>query len=113
MTFFVVAAACFPTRPSNIPILNSEGLVFIGSALYRLQPLEALRPGMKRDFMVVEDEEEYGQVIVSLAAMEVCKSESSRSGRSGWRWTWVCSFLCPGSWAPEQDKFGALIPSCC
>lgn len=38
-----------------------------------LQPLEALRPGMKRDFMVVEDEEEYGQVIVSLAAMEVCK----------------------------------------
>ena len=26
---------------------------------------------MKRDFMVVEDEEEYGQVIVSLAAMEV------------------------------------------
>ncbi|KAG2454148.1 hypothetical protein HYH02_001184 [Chlamydomonas schloesseri] len=33
-------------------------------------PLEALRPGMKRDFMVVEDEEEYGQVIVSLAAME-------------------------------------------
>ncbi|EFJ43709.1 plastid/chloroplast ribosomal protein S1 [Volvox carteri f. nagariensis] len=33
-------------------------------------PLEALRPGMKRDFMVVQDEEEYGQVIVSLAAME-------------------------------------------
>ncbi|PNH05145.1 30S ribosomal protein S1 A [Tetrabaena socialis] len=33
-------------------------------------PLEALRPGMKRDFMVVEHEEEYGQVIVSLAAME-------------------------------------------
>lgn len=35
------------------------------------QPLEALRPGMRREFMVVEDEEEYGQVIVSLAAMEV------------------------------------------
>lgn len=33
-------------------------------------PLEALRPGMKREFMVVEDEEDYGQVIVSLAAME-------------------------------------------
>lgn len=33
-------------------------------------PLEALRPGMRREFMVVEDEEEYGQVIVSLAAME-------------------------------------------
>ncbi|KXZ42870.1 hypothetical protein GPECTOR_113g282 [Gonium pectorale] len=33
-------------------------------------PLEALRPGMQREFMVVEDEEQYGQVIVSLAAME-------------------------------------------
>ncbi len=32
---------------------------------------------MKREFLVVEDEEEYGQVIVSLAAMEV------RSVRSG------------------------------
>jgi small subunit ribosomal protein S1 len=26
---------------------------------------------MRREFMVVEDEEEYGQVVVSLAAMEV------------------------------------------
>lgn len=36
-----------------------------------LQPLEALRPGMRREFMVVEGEEQYGQVICSLAAMEV------------------------------------------
>ena len=41
--------------------------------LFLLQPLEALRPGMRREFMVVEDEEEYGQVIVSLAAMEVSR----------------------------------------
>ncbi|GFR50816.1 hypothetical protein Agub_g13091 [Astrephomene gubernaculifera] len=33
-------------------------------------PLEVLRPGMKRDFLIVEDEEEYGQYIVSLAAIE-------------------------------------------
>lgn len=33
--------------------------------------MEALRPGMRREFMVVEDENHYGQVIVSLAAMEV------------------------------------------
>lgn len=45
-----------------------------------MQPLEALRPGMKRDFMVVEDEEEYGQVIVSLAAMEVRPNQRWSTG---------------------------------
>ena len=35
------------------------------------QPLEVLRVGMKREFMVVEDEDEYDQVILSLAATEV------------------------------------------
>jgi hypothetical protein len=35
------------------------------------QPLEVLRPGMKREFVVVEDEDEYEEVILSLAAMEV------------------------------------------
>jgi hypothetical protein len=37
----------------------------------RPQPLEVLRPGMKREFVVAEDEDEYGEVILSLAAMEV------------------------------------------
>ncbi|KXZ50020.1 hypothetical protein GPECTOR_18g173 [Gonium pectorale] len=33
-------------------------------------PLEAVRPGMQREFLVVEDERRYGQAIVSLAALE-------------------------------------------
>lgn len=33
-------------------------------------PLEVLRVGMKREFMVVEDTDDYGQVILSLAATE-------------------------------------------
>jgi hypothetical protein len=38
---------------------------------------------MKREFLVVEDEEEYGQVIVSLAAMEV-RSSPSGVPRRAW-----------------------------
>lgn len=34
-------------------------------------PLEVLRVGMKREFVVVEREDEYGQVVLSLAAVEV------------------------------------------
>ena len=37
----------------------------------KTQPLEVLRPGMKREFVVVEDEDEYGEIILSLAAIEV------------------------------------------
>mmetsp|Transcript_30144 Transcript_30144/g.66828 ORF Transcript_30144/g.66828 Transcript_30144/m.66828 type:complete len:438 (-) Transcript_30144:933-2246(-) len=33
-------------------------------------PLEVLRVGMKREFMVVEEEDDYGQTILSLAAQE-------------------------------------------
>lgn len=33
-------------------------------------PLEVLRPGMQRDFVVVEEEDEYGEIILSLAATE-------------------------------------------
>jgi len=33
-------------------------------------PLEVLRPGMKREFVVVEEEDEYGEIILSLAAIE-------------------------------------------
>eukprot|EP00798_Chlamydomonas_sp_ICE-L_P009722 gene9722-7593_t len=33
-------------------------------------PLEVLRVGMKREFMVVEDADDFGQTILSLAAME-------------------------------------------
>jgi small subunit ribosomal protein S1 len=36
-----------------------------------LQPLEVLRPGMRREFVVVEPEDEYGEIILSLAALEV------------------------------------------
>jgi hypothetical protein len=36
-----------------------------------LQPLEVLRPGMQRTFVVVEEEDEYGEIILSLAALEV------------------------------------------
>ena len=36
-----------------------------------LQPMEVLRPGMKREFVVAEDEDEYGEIILSLAAIEM------------------------------------------
>lgn len=39
--------------------------------LFLLQPLEVLRPGMQRTFVVVEEEDEYGEIILSLAALEV------------------------------------------
>lgn len=35
---------------------------------------------MKRDFMVVEDEDEYDQVILSLAATEVSRQVEARLG---------------------------------
>lgn len=49
-----------------------------------LQPLEVLRVGMKREFMVVEDEDEYDQVILSLAAQEVRHGHWARSMASAW-----------------------------
>jgi len=33
-------------------------------------PLEVLRAGMRREFVVVEEEDEYGEVVLSLAALE-------------------------------------------
>lgn len=36
-----------------------------------MQPLEVLRPGMQREFIVAEEEDEYGEIILSLAAIEV------------------------------------------
>lgn len=61
-----------------------------------LQPLEVLRVGMKREFMVVEDEDEYDQVILSLAAQEVraCSMQRMGTGRDAGRnssmsaWSW-------------------------
>jgi predicted RNA-binding protein with RPS1 domain len=61
----------------------------------RHQPLEVLRPGMKREFVVVEDEDEYEEVILSLAAIEV------RAGRS------------PGAAAcPPRGRCGAATRRC-
>ena len=45
-------------------------------AFYVLQPLEVLRIGMKREFLVVEDEDDYGIMILSLAATEVSSTSS-------------------------------------
>jgi hypothetical protein len=39
-----------------------------------LQPLEVLRAGMKREFVVVEEEDEYGEITLSLAALEVSET---------------------------------------
>ncbi len=36
-----------------------------------MQPLEVLRVGIKREFVVVDPEDEYGQTVLSLAAQEV------------------------------------------
>lgn len=33
-------------------------------------PLEVLRPGIRREFVVVEEEDDYGEIILSLAALE-------------------------------------------
>lgn len=44
------------------------------------QPLEVLRVGMQREFMVVENEDDYGQVILSLAATEVRNRPESARG---------------------------------
>ncbi|KIZ06677.1 30S ribosomal protein S1 [Monoraphidium neglectum] len=51
---------------------KSAGFVpLIECSLGKLKtPLEVLRPGMKREFVVAEDEDEYGEIILSLAAIE-------------------------------------------
>ncbi len=41
------------------------------------QPLEALRVGMQREFLVVQPEDENGQVVLSLGAIEVRTHEQS------------------------------------
>lgn len=51
---------------------GETGLTFSLHAGTPTQPLEVLRVGMSREFLVVEDEDDYGQVILSLAATEVC-----------------------------------------
>lgn len=58
--------------------------------------MEALRPGMRREVMVVEDEYQYGQVIVSLAAMEV--RFSARCGSAT-----AVQFV-PASWVCEVAR---------
>eukprot|EP00878_Enallax_costatus_P000802 GHUV01000926.1.p1 GENE.GHUV01000926.1~~GHUV01000926.1.p1 ORF type:complete len:441 (+),score=133.51 GHUV01000926.1:111-1433(+) len=51
---------------------KSAGFVPLSEcSLARLKsPLEVLRPGMKREFIVAEEEDEYGEIILSLAAIE-------------------------------------------
>lgn len=51
---------------------KSAGFVPLSEcSLARLKsPLEVLRPGMQREFIVVEEEDEYGEIILSLAAIE-------------------------------------------
>ncbi|KIY98744.1 30S ribosomal protein S1 [Monoraphidium neglectum] len=51
---------------------KSAGFVpLVECALGKLKtPLEVLRPGMKREFVVAEDEDEFGEIILSLAAIE-------------------------------------------
>eukprot|EP00967_Tisochrysis_lutea_P122977 scaffold204083_cov17-Tisochrysis_lutea.AAC.1 len=46
-----------------------------------LQPYEVLRVGMTREFVVVDEEDEYGQTILSLAAMEVRHPLAGRSAK--------------------------------
>lgn len=41
-----------------------------------MQPLEVLRPGMQREFIVAEEEDEFGEIILSLAAIEVGNTPS-------------------------------------
>lgn len=51
---------------------KSAGFVPLAEcSLARLKsPLEVLRPGMQREFVVAEEEDEYGEIILSLAAIE-------------------------------------------
>ncbi|WIA30498.1 hypothetical protein OEZ86_000582 [Tetradesmus obliquus] len=51
---------------------KSAGFVPLSEcSLARLKsPLEVLRPGMVREFIVAEEEDEYGEIILSLAAIE-------------------------------------------
>jgi hypothetical protein len=55
---------CSRLRPCHNPMLNLAPFLPV-------QPLEVLRVGMKREFVVVEPEDDYGQTVLSLAAMEV------------------------------------------
>jgi hypothetical protein len=71
-----------PATPGRLPPL-------IQALCVCLQPLEVLRPGMQREFIVVEEEDEYGEIILSVAAIEVrgptCFPCSSAMPRSCWR----------------------------
>lgn len=51
---------------------KSAGFVPLNEcSLARLKtPLEVLRPGMRREFVVVEEEDDYGEIILSLGALE-------------------------------------------
>jgi hypothetical protein len=49
-------------------------------AAFCLQPLEVLRPGMQREFIVAEEEDEYGEVVLSLAAIEVSSTLTRVTG---------------------------------
>jgi hypothetical protein len=53
-----------------------------------LQPYEVLRVGMKREFVVVDEEDEYGQTILSLAAAEVrwCAASAVSEGAFVCHW---------------------------
>ena len=61
------------------------------------QPLEVLRPGMKREFVVAEEEDEYGETILSMAAIEV------RDARA-------CVRAC-ACWVSRRS--GGLLSFCC
>lgn len=55
------------------------------------QPLEVLRVGMTREFIVLEREDSYGQVVLSLAVLEVRKGFMHRRRRLG-----VCGLCAHG-----------------
>eukprot|EP00955_Chlamydomonas_euryale_P111648 366082-Chlamydomonas_euryale.AAC.16 len=63
-------ACCGRTSPTRLSIPSPANLT-CERPCHALQPLEVLRVGMSREFLVIEDEDDYGQVILSLAANEV------------------------------------------
>lgn len=60
-----------PARPAAAAATCSPSLPPHKNTHTNTQPLEALRPGVRREFVVVEEEDEFGEVILSLAALEV------------------------------------------